>query len=116
VYQARVNADEAQLLNLRAQKAEREAFKRLVEQQVRRQKELLAARATSQDAFDIAAAQPAAVAPDQRARGADQADPIDASGDQANLRYTRVYAPMDGTVVSVTAKRGQTLNANQQRR
>lgn len=32
----------------------------------------------------------------------------------ANLRYTRITAPMSGTVVSVTAREGQTLNANQQ--
>jgi macrolide-specific efflux system membrane fusion protein len=35
-------------------------------------------------------------------------------GDEANLGYTRIYAPMTGTVVSLTAKQGQTLNANQQ--
>ena len=35
-------------------------------------------------------------------------------GDEANLSYTKIFAPMDGTVVSQTAKRGQTLNANQQ--
>ena len=35
-------------------------------------------------------------------------------GDQANLGYTKIFAPMAGTVVSLTAKQGQTLNANQQ--
>ncbi|MEA3194242.1 MAG: rane fusion protein macrolide-specific efflux system, partial [Betaproteobacteria bacterium] len=34
-------------------------------------------------------------------------------GDQANLGYTKIYAPMAGTVVTQTAKEGQTLNANQ---
>ena len=34
-------------------------------------------------------------------------------GDQVTLGYTKIYAPMAGTVVSVTAKQGQTLNANQ---
>lgn len=33
--------------------------------------------------------------------------------DQTNLEYTKIYATMDGTVVSVSAKEGQTLNANQ---
>lgn len=32
----------------------------------------------------------------------------------ANLRYTRIIAPISGTVVSVAAREGQTLNANQQ--
>jgi macrolide-specific efflux system membrane fusion protein len=35
-------------------------------------------------------------------------------GDQANLSYTKIYAPMAGTVVAQSAKQGQTLNANQQ--
>jgi macrolide-specific efflux system membrane fusion protein len=35
-------------------------------------------------------------------------------GDETNLSYTRIYAPIDGTVVSQSAREGQTLNANQQ--
>jgi len=34
--------------------------------------------------------------------------------EEANLEFTRIYAPMSGTVVSLSAKQGQTLNANQQ--
>src|SRR5690606_9867014 len=34
--------------------------------------------------------------------------------DRANLAYTKIHAPMSGTVVSESAKEGQTLNANQQ--
>ena len=34
-------------------------------------------------------------------------------GDEASLSYTKIYAPMSGTVVSQTTKQGQTLNANQ---
>src|SRR3546814_4446438 len=37
-------------------------------------------------------------------------------GDEANHGYTKIFAPMDGTVVSVSARQGQTLNANQQAR
>ncbi len=33
--------------------------------------------------------------------------------DETNLAYTKIYATMDGTVVSLSAKEGQTLNANQ---
>lgn len=33
--------------------------------------------------------------------------------EESNLKYTKIYAPMAGTVVSVTAKQGQTLNTNQ---
>lgn len=34
--------------------------------------------------------------------------------DQAELGYTRIYAPMAGTVVALDARTGQTLNAQQQ--
>jgi macrolide-specific efflux system membrane fusion protein len=34
--------------------------------------------------------------------------------DEANLDYARIYAPISGTVVSFTARQGQTLNAIQQ--
>ena len=34
-------------------------------------------------------------------------------GDQANLGYTKIFAPIAGTVVSQAAKLGQTLNSNQ---
>jgi macrolide-specific efflux system membrane fusion protein len=34
-------------------------------------------------------------------------------GDKANLSYTKIYAPIDGSIVSESAKEGQTLNSNQ---
>ncbi len=34
--------------------------------------------------------------------------------DEAELGYTRIYAPMNGTVVALDAREGQTLNAQQQ--
>jgi macrolide-specific efflux system membrane fusion protein len=33
--------------------------------------------------------------------------------EEANLKYAKIYAPMAGTVISVAARQGQTLNANQ---
>jgi macrolide-specific efflux system membrane fusion protein len=35
-------------------------------------------------------------------------------GNLANLSYTKIFAPMAGTVVSITARQGQTLVASQQ--
>ena len=35
------------------------------------------------------------------------------SNAQTNLGYTRITAPIDGTVLAVTSQQGQTLNANQ---
>lgn len=114
VYQSRVSADEAQIMVLQAQMADKRAQKTLAEAQLRRQKELLAARATSQDAYDIAAALVQQITAQIAALEA-QAKQTQSTlaGDLANLRYTKIYAPMTGTVVSITAKRGGTLNANQ---
>ncbi len=38
---------------------------------------------------------------------------ISVSTDEVNLGYTRITAPLDGTVVSVSVDEGQTVNANQ---
>ena len=54
IYQSRVDADQAQLLNLRAQLAQRQAQKVLADWQSTRQKELLKENATSQDSYDSA--------------------------------------------------------------
>ena len=114
VYLSRVEADRAQLANLAAQRAEKEAQLLLARQQAERQRNLKASRATSDDALQMAEA---ALATAQA-----QLDAIDAQtrqiqstlkGDEANLGYTKIYAPIDGTVVSQSARQGQTLNANQ---
>lgn len=34
--------------------------------------------------------------------------------EEANLDYARIYSTMEGTVVSITARQGQTLNTSQQ--
>jgi macrolide-specific efflux system membrane fusion protein len=115
VYQARVDGDRAQLQNQRAQLADREAQLELARLQFTRQENLDRENATTTEALQGAAAT-------QRSARA-QADAIRAQikqtestlrGDEANLGYTRIHAPIAGTVVSQTAKQGQTLNANQQ--
>ena len=114
VYQARVGADEAQLLVLKAQVNERKAQQTLAQQQLKRQKDLLAVRATSRDAFDMAEATLAGLEAQLEAlRAQIQQTEATLKGNQANLSYTKIYAPMAGTVVSITARQGQTLNANQ---
>jgi macrolide-specific efflux system membrane fusion protein len=114
VFQAKVSAGEAQLLSYRAQIAERQAQRRLMEQQLKRQKTLLEARATSQDSYDTAEAAVQQVAAQIASLEAQiKQTQATLNGDMANLRYTKIYATMDGTIVSLTARQGQTLNANQ---
>jgi len=114
IYESRMGATEAQLQNYQAQLAQRQAERVLAEQQYERQKELLAANATSQDAFDSAASR-MKVATAQIAALQAQLKQAESTlkGDTANLSYTKIFAPMSGTVVNVIAKQGQTLNANQ---
>src|ERR1043165_3864861 len=73
------------------------------------------ADATTQDAVDTAAAAlgSARAQIDVLKAQIEQTEPT-LRGDQANLSYTKIYAPMSGTVVVQNAKQGQTLNANQQ--
>jgi len=115
VFQARVDAAQAQLANLRAQLADREAQRTLAEQQFRRQQSLAREDATSAEAVQTAEATlQSAIAQIAALRAQIRQVESTLRGDQANLGYTRIYAPMSGTVVSLTAKQGQTLNANQQ--
>jgi macrolide-specific efflux system membrane fusion protein len=115
VYQAKVDGDRAQLLNQRSQLAERQAQLALAEQQLRRQRNLAREDATTTDAVQSAeAAQKAALAQADSVRAQIQQTESTLRGDLANLSYTKIHAPIAGTVVSQAAKQGQTLNANQQ--
>lgn len=111
---AKVAADEAQLKNLRAQQAERQAQLDLARGQFNRQKMLKAANATSLDAYQSAeSALRAAEAQVNATKAQIEQTTSTLEGDKVTLGYTKIYAPMAGTVVSLTARQGQTLNANQ---
>ncbi len=115
VYQSRVDGDRAQLLNLHAQLADKQAQLVLAELQFTRQQNLTRENATTADALQSAeAARQSAVAQVNSLKAQLQQTESTLRGDQANLGYTKIYAPIAGTVVSQAAKQGQTLNANQQ--
>lgn len=114
VYQTRVLGDQAQLDNLKAQLAQQKAQLELDRLRDQRASRLLSSQAGSQDTADAAAATVRI--------GEAKIDALNAQikqtqatldGDIANLNYTKIYAPMDGVVVSTSATEGQTLNANQ---
>ncbi len=114
LYESRLNGDQAQLLNLRAQLAQRQAQRALTELQFKRQQELLKENATSQDAFDSSdSALKVARAQITQLEAQIQQTESTLIGDRANLGYTKIYAPMAGSVVNLAVKQGQTLNANQ---
>ncbi|MBF8728208.1 efflux RND transporter periplasmic adaptor subunit [Pseudomonas putida] len=113
--QARLDAGRYSIENLKAQLAEQRAQYRLAQQQLKRQRNLAAAGATREQDLQTADAQ---LKVTQARIDMYQAQILQAQAslrsDQAELGYTRIYAPMDGTVVAVDAREGQTLNAQQQ--
>lgn len=114
VYAANVDARRALLRNQRATMVEREAQLRLAQIQYERQKNLMAADATTQEALQQAeTALEAARAQIEALKAQIEQSESTLRADEANLRFSKIYAPMDGTVVSITARRGQTLNTNQ---
>jgi macrolide-specific efflux system membrane fusion protein len=115
VYMTRVEADQAQLRTQQAQLQDRQAQLTLAEQQYQRQVNLMKDSATTQDALQTAeAALGSAKAQIAVLKAQIEQTQSTLRGDQANLNYTKIYAPMSGTVVAQSAKQGQTLNANQQ--
>jgi macrolide-specific efflux system membrane fusion protein len=114
VQMSRVESDRAQLQNQRAQLADRQAQLQLAKAQADRQERLWAERATSQEAYDSAKAQLVSAEAQVRSTMAQiqQSESV-LKGNEATLGYSKIYAPIAGTVSSITAKQGQTLNANQ---
>ncbi|HGM5581312.1 TPA: efflux RND transporter periplasmic adaptor subunit [Pseudomonas putida] len=113
--QARLDAGRYSIENLKAQLAEQRAQYLLAQQQFQRQHDLANAGATRQEDVQQAQAQ---LKVTQARIDMYQAQIRQAQAslrsDEAELGYTRIYAPMDGTVVAVDAREGQTLNAQQQ--
>lgn len=115
VYKTRVDADRAQINTLAAQLNDREAQLALAEQQHQRQVNMMREQASTQEALQSAeAALKSAKAQINVLKAQIEQTRSSLRGNEANLGYTKIYAPMSGTVVSISAKQGQTLNANQQ--
>jgi len=115
VFLATVDGRRASLRNLQATMVDKESQLKLAELQYTRQKNMLVENATTADAFQSAEATLRSAHAQIDALKA-QIDQTESSlrADEANLGYARIYAPMSGTVVSISTKQGQTLNANQQ--
>ncbi len=114
IYASRVAADQAALASLTAQLAEQQAQIVYARQVFTRNQSLIGARAVSQEALE----ESESVLHVAQASAASLKAQIDQArstlaGDETNLSYTKIYAPMNGTVASQTAREGQTLNANQ---
>jgi len=113
--QAKLDAGRYSIDNLKAQLQEQRALHDLAQQKYQRQQNLAAGGATRDE--DVQTAQ-AELRTTQARIDMFQAQIRQAQAslrsDQAELGYTRIYAPMSGTVVALDAREGQTLNAQQQ--
>ncbi len=114
VYAARVQADEANIKNLQAQLAGQQAQVVFARQQYERNRELMNSKGVSEQDFqssDFNLKKAIATADSLKA----QIEQVQSTliGNRTNLGYTKIFAPMDGTVVTRPARLGQTLNANQ---
>jgi macrolide-specific efflux system membrane fusion protein len=114
VYESRVDADRAQLKNQEAQLSDKQSQLALARQQLQRQQNLMKEEATTAEQLQQAEASVKSISAQIDAvRAQMQQTQSSLRGNEANLNYTKIYAPMTGTVVSMPAKQGQTLNANQ---
>lgn len=112
--QAQLDAERYAIQTLKAQVKEQRAEHVLAEQQLRRQQRMASDGATREE--DVQTAQ-AKVLTTQARIDMYEAQILQAQATlrsaQAQLGYTRIYAPIGGTVVAVDAREGQTLNAQQ---
>lgn len=112
--QSRVEASRSAIEAQEAQIASRSASLELARTNTQRQKRLMAANATSQQDFDTAVATLAnAEASLIQLEKQIQQSRSSLLSDETELEYTRIYAPIAGTVVSIEMNEGRTLNANQ---
>lgn len=114
VYEARVRADEARLKALEAARMEQEALVSQARQKLERNQRLLKSRAVAEQthedaetALKVAEAKLLSI----EAQTDEAQSTLD--GDRTNLEYTKIYAPIAGTVVLKGVREGQTLNSSQ---
>lgn len=114
IYAARVASGQARIASLTAQLAQAQAQLRNAHLVYARNRELIAEQAASQEQLEQSEAdlRVAEAAVKSFAAQIDEARST-LNGDQTNLGYTKIYAPMAGTVSTQTSREGQTLNANQ---
>lgn len=112
---AKLDASRYAIENLKAQLQEQKAQHELARQKYQRQQRLAAGNATREEDVQTAKAELSATqARVDMFQAQIQQAQASLRSDEAELGYTRIYAPMVGTVVAVDARVGQTLNAQQQ--
>ncbi|WP_284419869.1 MULTISPECIES: efflux RND transporter periplasmic adaptor subunit [unclassified Bradyrhizobium] len=109
-----LRTNEASLRNVRAQRDEKQAALALAEANLARQQVTLAQKASSRADYDNAEAtvkQTQAQIAQLDAQIVEAEVAIETA--RVNLGYTKITAPIDGTVLSIVTQQGQTVNAVQ---
>jgi macrolide-specific efflux system membrane fusion protein len=105
---------EAALANITAQRIARQAQLQQVEANYGRQRDLLTKQAASQVDFETANSALLTLRAEIAALTAQiEQSSVEVENARANVGYTKIVAPIDGVVIAVVTKAGQTLNANQ---
>lgn len=112
VQAAKVDADRAELHQLEANLAAQQAEADFADARLKRNEQLAPTNAISQSAFDEAKRDAKiATAKVEAIRAEIEKMQSTLQSDEALLGFTKIYAPMSGTVVSIDVREGQTLNA-----
>lgn len=114
IFTTRVQSGQARIASLTAQLGQAQAQLSNSRLLYARNRALIVEQATSQEQLEQSEAdwRVAEAAVKSFAAQIDEARST-LNGDQTNLGYTKIYAPMAGTVSTQTSREGQTLNANQ---
>ncbi|WP_237151782.1 efflux RND transporter periplasmic adaptor subunit [Oryzibacter oryziterrae] len=105
---------QASLANIEAQRDEKQATLTLAEQTLARQQAVLAQNAISHADFETAEAQVKTTKAQIAALEAQiKSAQVAVDTAKVNLGYTRITAPIDGTVLAIVSQQGQTVNAAQ---
>jgi len=105
---------QAQLANIEAQQASAQATLAQAQSNFTRQQTLYQADAGSQADYETALATLKSAQGSLAALNAQiQSARVSVNTANVNLGYTRILAPIDGTVIAIVTKEGQTVNANQ---
>ncbi|HDY84499.1 hypothetical protein LCGC14_0507540 [marine sediment metagenome] len=114
VFETKVQNSEASLEGNRAELQQLEAELELAALRAKRNKNLRDKNAVSDDTLAESVANEKILRAKIRAMQSQiKADSASLDGDMATLGYAKIYAPIGGTVVSISVREGQTLNANQ---
>jgi macrolide-specific efflux system membrane fusion protein len=112
--QNNVSNAEAGLANVQAQRAATAANLVQAQQTLKRNKLLFDQGAVSQSDYEAAVATEKQLTNQLKAQDAQiKQSSITLATSKVNLGYTKIVAPMDGTIVALITEEGQTVNANQ---